>query len=170
MKASILLLRPRAKKPIVINDEFDGTSDTEANDVDAFKKEKIALATNGTEAGNGLTTMDDNATLNSVEKPSLAAMKEEDDDADQPKSPLPPQDYSFSNKRLCERWLDNLFMVLYEVCFRPSFLKTLSHYGVTSYHQPIGSEDMDHLPCRSRTLQNTTRLLSQDGTRMGDLS
>jgi len=25
--------------------------------------------------------------------------------------------FSFSNKRLCERWLDNLFMVLYEVCF-----------------------------------------------------
>ena len=24
--------------------------------------------------------------------------------------------FSFSNKRLCERWLDNLFMVLYEVC------------------------------------------------------
>lgn len=24
-------------------------------------------------------------------------------------------DFSFSNKRLCERWLDNLFMVLYEV-------------------------------------------------------
>lgn len=30
---------------------------------------------------------------------------------------------SFSTKRLCERWLDNLFMVLYEVCF--SFLFTL---------------------------------------------
>jgi len=24
--------------------------------------------------------------------------------------------FSFSTKRLCERWLDNLFMVLYEVC------------------------------------------------------
>jgi len=27
--------------------------------------------------------------------------------------------FSFSNKRLCERWLDNLFMVLYEVCVFP---------------------------------------------------
>ncbi|KAK0496621.1 Chs5p-Arf1p-binding proteins-domain-containing protein [Armillaria luteobubalina] len=27
---------------------------------------------------------------------------------------LPPEPFSFSNKRLCERWLDNLFMVLYE--------------------------------------------------------
>ena len=31
-------------------------------------------------------------------------------------SPAPAQEpFSFSNKRLCERWLDNLFMVLYEV-------------------------------------------------------
>lgn len=31
-------------------------------------------------------------------------------------SPAPTQEpFSFSNKRLCERWLDNLFMVLYEV-------------------------------------------------------
>ena len=31
-------------------------------------------------------------------------------------SPAPVQEaFSFSNKRLCERWLDNLFMVLYEV-------------------------------------------------------
>lgn len=31
--------------------------------------------------------------------------------------------FSFSNKRLCERWLDNLFMVLYEV------------YSIIFYHQ-----------------------------------
>ena len=41
-------------------------------------------------------------------------------------SPAPAQEpFSFSNKRLCERWLDNLFMVLYEVgCshFLPSYL------------------------------------------------
>ena len=31
-------------------------------------------------------------------------------------SPPPAQEpFSFSNKRLCERWLDNLFMVLYAV-------------------------------------------------------
>lgn len=30
--------------------------------------------------------------------------------------------FSFSNKRLCERWLDNLFMVLYEVRFFSQFL------------------------------------------------
>lgn len=35
-----------------------------------------------------------------------------------------PEPFSFSNKRLCERWLDNLFMVLYEVC-----VQTMSVFG-----------------------------------------
>ncbi|KAF8217698.1 chaps-domain-containing protein [Mycena galopus ATCC 62051] len=34
--------------------------------------------------------------------------------ANEPASSLPQEPFSFSNKRLCERWLDNLFMVLYE--------------------------------------------------------
>lgn len=33
--------------------------------------------------------------------------------------PEPDDKFSFSTKRLCERWLDNLFMVLYEVCPLP---------------------------------------------------
>ena len=50
-----------------------------------------------------------------LEKPSQAAVGngEKSDDADDANNPA--QDgFSFSNKRLCERWLDNLFMVLYE--------------------------------------------------------
>jgi len=46
-----------------------------------------------------------------LEKPVQAAAGEtEDADRDIP----PAEPFSFSNKRLCERWLDNLFMVLYE--------------------------------------------------------
>ncbi|KAK7047857.1 bud site selection protein [Paramarasmius palmivorus] len=51
-----------------------------------------------------------------LEKPALAAAEEEDitaDDASHKQQPA-PEAFSFSNKRLCERWLDNLFMVLYE--------------------------------------------------------
>ncbi|KAJ7484370.1 Chs5p-Arf1p-binding proteins-domain-containing protein [Mycena latifolia] len=58
----------------------------------------------------------------SLERPVQAAAG--DDEADithadkdakkEPASPLPQEPFSFSNKRLCERWLDNLFMVLYE--------------------------------------------------------
>lgn len=58
-----------------------------------------------------------------LEKPVAAAANEEPEDAVGGRSSprpgekqLPPGDgFSFSNKRLCERWLDNLFMVLYEV-------------------------------------------------------
>lgn len=46
-----------------------------------------------------------------LEKPIAAAANEEVES-----SPSTPQElFSFTNKRLCERWLDNLFMVLYEV-------------------------------------------------------
>lgn len=50
-----------------------------------------------------------------LEKPVQAAAGDPEK-GDEPSSPLPSQEpFSFSNKRLCERWLDNLFMVLYEV-------------------------------------------------------
>ncbi|PFH45883.1 hypothetical protein AMATHDRAFT_70984 [Amanita thiersii Skay4041] len=46
---------------------------------------------------------------NTLEKPVQAAAGESDSaDANE------AEPFSFSNKRLCERWLDNLFMVLYE--------------------------------------------------------
>ncbi len=53
-------------------------------------------------------------TTDSLEKPVQAAAGEGNDDAGGP-SPSQSEAFSFSNKRLCERWLDNLFMVLYEV-------------------------------------------------------
>ncbi|KAF8906786.1 Chs5p-Arf1p-binding proteins-domain-containing protein [Gymnopilus junonius] len=50
---------------------------------------------------------------NGVEKPEQAAG--EGEQAINEASPAPTQEsFSFSTKRLCERWLDNLFMVLYE--------------------------------------------------------
>ena len=49
---------------------------------------------------------------NALEKPVQAAENNQDGEGGQGPSQEP---FSFSNKRLCERWLDNLFMVLYEV-------------------------------------------------------
>ncbi|KAI0634831.1 chaps-domain-containing protein [Trametes polyzona] len=46
-----------------------------------------------------------------LEKPVQAAENNQDGEGGQSASQEP---FSFSNKRLCERWLDNLFMVLYE--------------------------------------------------------
>ncbi|KAF8951674.1 hypothetical protein CPC16_004609 [Podila verticillata] len=47
----------------------------------------------------------------SIEKPRVAAASEEDEEKEEDAVEL---SFSFSNKRLCDRWLDNLFMVLYE--------------------------------------------------------
>ncbi|KAJ7054475.1 Chs5p-Arf1p-binding proteins-domain-containing protein [Mycena amicta] len=49
----------------------------------------------------------------SLERPVQAAASEEEDKKEPP-TPAAQEPFSFSNKRLCERWLDNLFMVLYE--------------------------------------------------------
>ncbi|KAG9288555.1 hypothetical protein G9A89_006051 [Geosiphon pyriformis] len=55
-----------------------------------------------------------------LEKPLQAANEEKNDSPSQHEEPnketVTKKDYAFSfnNKRLCERWLDNLFMVLYE--------------------------------------------------------
>ncbi|TFK72805.1 chaps-domain-containing protein [Pluteus cervinus] len=51
--------------------------------------------------------------VNGVEAPPQIAIVEESSEKEH--TPLPDKEpFSFSNKRLCERWLDNLFMVLYE--------------------------------------------------------
>ncbi|EKM56439.1 uncharacterized protein PHACADRAFT_253561 [Phanerochaete carnosa HHB-10118-sp] len=50
-----------------------------------------------------------------LERPVQAAAGEgSQDDAKAVAGATPSEAFSFSNKRLCERWLDNLFMVLYE--------------------------------------------------------
>lgn len=54
--------------------------------------------------------------IDTLEKPVQAAAESGSDGGDAPPTPTTTTDaFSFSNKRLCERWLDNLFMVLYEV-------------------------------------------------------
>ena len=62
------------------------------------------------------------AATSSLEKPVQAAAGEGKGN-DEPSGPSPSQSeaFSFSNKRLCERWLDNLFMVLYEVSYTSSY-------------------------------------------------
>jgi len=55
-----------------------------------------------------------NGVSDTLEKPVQAAAGEAEQGNGE-SNPLPAHEpFSFSNKRLCERWLDNLFMVLYE--------------------------------------------------------
>lgn len=51
-----------------------------------------------------------------LEKPVQAAAGEGNQDETGQGGQGQQEAFSFSNKRLCERWLDNLFMVLYEAC------------------------------------------------------
>ncbi|KAL0958001.1 hypothetical protein HGRIS_000176 [Hohenbuehelia grisea] len=68
------------------------------------------IATNGPANGDAKPAVK----VDALEKPSQAAAGESDSSNGE-QTPLPAQEpFSFSNKRLCERWLDNLFMVLYE--------------------------------------------------------
>jgi len=53
-----------------------------------------------------------NAVSPTLEKPVQAAAGEKELESPAPNSTQ--ETFSFTNKRLCERWLDNLFMVLYE--------------------------------------------------------
>ncbi|KAF8430853.1 Chs5p-Arf1p-binding proteins-domain-containing protein [Boletus edulis BED1] len=72
---------------------------------------ELAAAANGDMDRNGVGKKN-GVTSPTLERPVVAAAP-----ADQEASEMPRtgQDaFSFTNKRLCERWLDNLFMVLYE--------------------------------------------------------
>ena len=98
-----------------------------------------------------------------LEKPIQAAADNFSGTEDTSATPTTTTDpFSFSNKRLCERWLDNLFMVLYEVRF--------VSYGLC--HNQLsclsGSAGLDHLQSRSRPLQDSTGSLQEDWDGVGD--
>jgi len=70
-----------------------------------------------------------------LEKPQQAAEEPKDPNADGSTQNVQDYSFSFSNKRLCERWLDNLFMVLYEDLRVYTFWRTeAAHYR--SQHMP----------------------------------
>jgi hypothetical protein len=78
------------------------------------KDQKTATETNGRATPPNSQEEIDIPGSEGVEKPQQAAAGEEDG-AERTQEPIHTDGFSFSNKRLCERWLDNLFMVLYEV-------------------------------------------------------
>ena len=75
-----------------------------------------------------------------ISSPEPIPLQEEDKGKGKEEPPSPSEPFSFSNKRLCERWLDNLFMVLYEVSPRSG---SLSNYPIDAF---VGSPSMDNLP------------------------
>ncbi|RPD57000.1 chaps-domain-containing protein [Lentinus tigrinus ALCF2SS1-7] len=93
----------------------DGDSEKHAPVADGLPTIRISTES-AREAANGLQEVKENGVKestsagDSLEKPVQAA-ENQDGEIRQAPSQEP---FSFSNKRLCERWLDNLFMVLYE--------------------------------------------------------
>ena len=91
------------------DDEEEEEDDEDEDDEDEVVEKKVV---NGNTQTNGVKT-------HAPEKPAQAAG--EGEQAINEASPSPTQEpFSFSTKRLCERWLDNLFMVLYEACYSRS--------------------------------------------------
>lgn len=132
---------PDVEKP-VITDEFDEDSNVSSVEDADFAEQVQANGVKKEEEEDEMKTTD-------LERPGVAVMNEEEDSKNSP-----PQDYSFSNKRLCERWLDNLFMVLYEVrlCCPPASLRfTLIMASLVSKCN-LGSPRVDDIPRRSRPL------------------
>jgi len=98
-----------------------------------------------------------------LEKPVQAAADNSSGAEDAAPTPATTIDaFSFSNKRLCERWLDNLFMVLYEVRF-VSFDSRRNELN-----RLPGSASLDNLQGRSCPLQDSTYCLQEDRDGVGD--
>ncbi|KAG6853381.1 hypothetical protein C0991_004842 [Blastosporella zonata] len=89
---------------IRVSTESDREREEEEEDISRAATPKIHV--NGEAAA-------ENGIADTLEKPVQAAAGEEGQtEGEDPAATAEP--FSFSNKRLCERWLDNLFMVLYE--------------------------------------------------------
>lgn len=67
------------------------------------------------------------------------------------------------HKRLCERWLDNLFMVLYEVSHSRS--RSTLYRSPSDYYS--GPAYLDNLACRKRTVVATANSPAKRPRRMG---
>jgi hypothetical protein len=93
-----------------------------------------------------------------LDEPVKASMRPEGADGEE-QTPANPQDaFSFSNKRLCERWLDNLFMVLYEAC--PSYLCSVAVADQLSRTSGCGRST----GLRSRTSRHSTSRTGRQGS------
>jgi len=111
---------------IRISTESDGVREREAAVREAAKEPEQREGQEGeeeedsTEESEGEDVTKVNGTPpvvhDTLEKPIQAAADNSSGAEDASTTPVATTDsFSFSNKRLCERWLDNLFMVLYEV-------------------------------------------------------
>ncbi|KAF8480419.1 Chs5p-Arf1p-binding proteins-domain-containing protein [Russula ochroleuca] len=83
---------------------------TESAREESLRAEKAAA----TAKANGLENANGDPAVEGLQQPAQAAAGDGDGESKDATQKSGQESFSFSNKRLCERWLDNLFMVLYE--------------------------------------------------------
>ena len=105
------VMEPTASIPVIrISTESDRDARSEAAVEESTSKSEDKEATQEEKKKNGFE-----AAAGTVEKPvSAVSPPQATSTASEPQATEQSETFSFSNKRLCERWLDNLFMVLYE--------------------------------------------------------
>ncbi|KAJ7793426.1 Chs5p-Arf1p-binding proteins-domain-containing protein [Mycena olivaceomarginata] len=103
-----------------INGNGNGNANASENGIPTIRISTESDRDEGKEEKNGEAAVKA-AAVDALERPVQAATEDEGQEIDhdaplkkEPPSPAQQEPFSFSNKRLCERWLDNLFMVLYE--------------------------------------------------------
>jgi Chs5-Arf1p-binding protein BUD7/BCH1 len=90
-------------------------SEKDEDDNDDTDEETLAEEGSSSKAKtNGSAENSEIATTRSMEKPEPTVASEEVKAGNEDADPSQQNYTHFQNKRLCERWLDNLFMVLYE--------------------------------------------------------
>lgn len=103
-----------------------------------------------------------------IEKPEQTVDAEEvkagPEDFQTPKENTAKKYTHFQNKRLCERWLDNLFMLLYEVCVS---LLLYCCFG-NNVKTVVGSPCLHNLESRSCSVQTKVQIISQKCLRTGN--
>ncbi|OBT53396.1 hypothetical protein VE04_06732 [Pseudogymnoascus sp. 24MN13] len=99
--------QPGEEKRNPSTDVLRGTPDPQANGA-----EEVESEVNGSPAGDADETASDAGAA--LEKPEQTVHKEEAKAGNEDPDTTEEQLARFNNKRLCERWLDSLFMVLYE--------------------------------------------------------
>lgn len=108
-----------------------------------------------------------NIQVDPVERPPQSAVGEEEKPLEA-HSLTDKEPFSFSNKRLCERWLDNLFMVLYEVSLIFVSAYKQVERSTFFFFVTTGPPRVDYFPRRSRSLQDPACRISQNGPGVGD--
>ena len=119
--ASVKAIAPSTPSIIVTPTIPSFTALSRENSSTSIPTIKVSTDSDGERERSAIVELEAEATRmnGEVQKPSLAQQGEEEKSTSVP-APSNSESTasapgSFSNKRLCERWLDNLFMVLYEV-------------------------------------------------------